>query len=112
MALTDFPDFVRNNPEIEIPLPEVRGWTITGERQQTVFVEFAARTEVPSHAHADQWELVIAGRVELHREGGTENYATGDSFFIPAGQSHGATVHAGYKALIVFAEPDRYRPRT
>jgi quercetin dioxygenase-like cupin family protein len=72
-------------------------------------VEFAATTEVPEHTHADQWEFVVAGRAELHRAGRTELYKTGDNFFVPAGQPHAATVHAGYRALIVFDEPGRYR---
>lgn len=56
-------------------------------------------------------DLPLAGRVELRREGRTEVYLAGDNFHIPAGQPHGATVHAGYKALIIFDEPHRYVPR-
>ena len=40
-----------------------------------------------------------------------DKYLAGDNFHIPAGQPHGATVHAGYKALIIFDEPHRYVPR-
>ena len=46
--------------------------------------------------------------VELRREGGVETIAAGDNFFVPAGQPHAATVHAGYRCLIVFNAPDRY----
>jgi quercetin dioxygenase-like cupin family protein len=105
------PAFLKTNPEIDLPLPGVTGWLLQGERQQAVVVEFAETVEVPEHAHADQWELPLAGQVELHREGRTEIYEPGEAFFVPAGQAHGATVHAGYKALIFFDEPDRYAPR-
>jgi quercetin dioxygenase-like cupin family protein len=111
MALTEFPDFIKNNPEVAFPFPGVRGWMIKSDSQQTVFVEFTEAVEVPEHSHADQWEMVIAGRAELHRNGGTEVFAPGDNFFVPSGQLHAATVQAGYKALIVFDAPDRYRAK-
>jgi len=111
MGLGEFPAFIRGNPEIEVPLPGVRGWMIANGHQQTVFVHFSQDVEVPEHAHADQWELVISGRVELHRPEVTEIFGAGDNFFVPAGQPHSATVYKGYRAVIVFDEPDRYRVR-
>jgi quercetin dioxygenase-like cupin family protein len=111
MALREFPAFVKKLPEIDVPLPGVRGWLIQGEKQQTVFVEFGETVEVPEHAHGDQWEFAVAGRAELHRAGGTETYEAGDNFFVPAGQPHAATVHAGYRAMMVFDDPARYRIR-
>lgn len=111
MGLMDFPTFVTDNPEIDFPFEGVRGWLIASDRQQTVFVEFTEDVEVPEHTHADQWELVIAGKAELHRAGVTEVFSPGDNFFVPAGQPHSATVHKGYRALIVFDAPDRYRAK-
>lgn len=111
MRDSDFPEFVRRNPEADLPFPGVAGWLISSEMQQTVFVEFTETVEVPEHAHGDQWEIVIAGKVELHREGDTEIHSAGEHFFVPAGQPHAATVHAGYRAVIVFDAPDRYTRR-
>jgi quercetin dioxygenase-like cupin family protein len=111
MGLTVFPAFIMNNPEVAFPFPGVRGWLISNDRQQTVFVEFNQTVEVPAHAHADQWELVITGKAELHRDGGTELFGPGDNFFVPSGQVHAATVHKGYRAVIVFDAPDRYLPK-
>ncbi len=106
-----FPAFVTALPEIAIPVPGARGWLLQGTAQQAVFVEFAETADVPEHEHQEQWEFVVTGRVELRRDGGVEEYLTGDNFFVPAGQTHGATVHAGYKAMIVFNAPDRYLPK-
>ncbi|MEN8007108.1 MAG: cupin domain-containing protein [Candidatus Krumholzibacteriota bacterium] len=111
MSPTEFPAFIKANPEVAFPFGGVRGWMITSDRQQTVFVEFTETVEVPQHTHADQWEMVISGRAELHRNGGTEIFGPGDNFFVPAGQPHAATVHEGYRAVIVFAAADRYRAR-
>jgi quercetin dioxygenase-like cupin family protein len=112
MAGTEpIPDFIRTLPEIELPLAGARGWLLQGATQQAVFVEFDETVEVPEHHHAEQWEICLAGRVELRREGGSRTYGPGEHFFIPAGQPHGATVHAGYRALICFNAPDRYTPR-
>ena len=110
-TIDQFPDFIREGVEIEIPLPGVRGWMIQGEHQQAVFIEFEQTIDVPEHTHSDQWEFALAGKVELHRLGGTEVYTPTSHFFIPAGQPHSATVHAGYKAMILFNEPDRYKAK-
>lgn len=105
-----FPHFVQSLPQIDLPLPGVTGWLIQGRDKQVVFVEFLETVEVPDHAHEDQWELPVSGEVELRRAGApAELHTAGQPFFIPAGQVHGATVHAGYRAVIAFDAPDRYR---
>jgi quercetin dioxygenase-like cupin family protein len=109
VRVPELPAFVRNNPAVDFPFPGVRGWLLQNGRQQTVFAEFVETVDVPAHRHADQWEIVVAGRVELHRNGGTEVFGPGDNFFVPAGEDHAATVHAGYQAVIIFDAPDRYR---
>ncbi len=111
MSFEKIPEFVKNLPEIEITIPGARGWMIQGTGQQVVFVEFTQTVEIPEHTHADQWEFALKGRVELCREGTSELYERGDNFFVPAGQSHSATVYSGYQAMIVFNDPDRYLPR-
>jgi uncharacterized RmlC-like cupin family protein len=45
-------------------------------------------------------------------KGETVEYGPGDNFYIPAGLPHAAKVHAGYKALILFNEPGRYRAKS
>jgi quercetin dioxygenase-like cupin family protein len=95
-----------------LPLPGARGWLVESGRRQVVLVEFGETVDVPEHAHAEQWEFALAGRVELRRGGSRERFAAGDNFFVPAGQPHAATVSAGYRALIIFNEPGRYEVRT
>jgi len=105
------PDFLLNLPTIDIPIPGATGTLLQGVGQQVVFVEFDETVDVPEHSHQEQWEFVVTGKIELRIGGETIVHTTGDNFFVPADVSHGATVHAGYKALIVFNAPDRYLPR-
>ena len=104
----EFPDFLKTLPEVDLPFPGARGWLIQGNATQVVFAEFSDSLDVPEHAHAEQWEFVVSGRVELRIQGETREYGAGDNFFIPGGIPHGATVQAGYRAMIVFNEPGRY----
>jgi len=105
------PDFLQSLPEVDLPFAGARGWLLQGTDEQVVFIHFAESVEVPEHSHQEQWEFAVAGRVELHKGGETTMYTAGDNFFIPAGEPHGATVHSGYQALIVFNAPDRYLPK-
>ena len=105
------PEFLKELPEVDLPLAGARTWLRQGERRQVVFVEFDATVEVPEHHHAEQWELAIAGQVEMRVGGQTTVYKAGDSFVIAAGAPHAATVHAVCRALMVFNAPDRYRAK-
>ncbi|UCH84237.1 MAG: cupin domain-containing protein [Candidatus Latescibacterota bacterium] len=106
-----FPDFIEALPEIDLPFPSARGWLIQAEDRQIVFASFDEETNVPEHSHAEQWEFVLAGKVDLNIDGEACTYQAGDNFYIPAGVPHAGLVHAGYKAMIVFNAPDRYQPK-
>jgi quercetin dioxygenase-like cupin family protein len=103
-----FPDCIRHRPIIALPYPNATGFLVQGPHEQVVFMEFAQDTIVPEHAHASQWEHVVAGRVDLTMHGHTMTYTSGDSFYIPADTPHAATVHRGYRAVIFFDQKDRY----
>jgi quercetin dioxygenase-like cupin family protein len=107
----DFPAFVKSLPEVDLPFPGARGWLLQGAEQQVVFAEFDEDLEVPEHAHAEQWEFCLEGAVVLRRGMGDELFHAGENFFIPAGVPHSATVHAPYKAMIVFNARDRYKAK-
>lgn len=104
----EFPSFVMALPEVDLPFQGARGWLLQGEEQQIVFAEFSETTEVPEHAHAEQWEIVLSGSAKLSMGGEAREHKAGDNFFIPAGTPHAATVRAGYRAIIVFNEQGRY----
>lgn len=110
-GIEEFPDFVRGLTEAAMPFEGVRGWFMQGDGKQVAFVEFLEAADVPAHSHTEQWELVLAGSVRLRVGGQEKEFQAGDNFFIPAGAPHSAQVDAGYKAIIIFNEPDRYVSR-
>jgi quercetin dioxygenase-like cupin family protein len=111
LNIKEFPDFIRNLSEIELPIPNARGWLIQGSQNQVIFVEFYENIEFPEHTHAEQWEFPLAGRVILHTDGTSKEYHPGDNFYIPVDMPHAATIYKGYKAIIIFNSPDRYRTK-
>ena len=106
-----FPDFIKALPEVDLPIPGARGWMIQGDKQQVIFLECDQDVEVPEHSHDEQWEFALAGSVVLHCDGKAEEHRAGDSFFIPAGVLHSGDIKAGYKAMLVFNSPDRYKKK-
>jgi quercetin dioxygenase-like cupin family protein len=109
--VNDFPSFVRALPEVDLPFPGARGWMLQGSGQQVVFAQFEEDLDVPEHSHAEQWEFCLAGSVLLRRGSGEEEIGAGENFYIPAGLPHSASVHAGYKAMMIFNAPDRYKTK-
>ena len=108
-VMPDFPEFIRRLPDIDIPLAGVTGQLLQGDKQQVVFLEASEDTPVPEHSHRAQWELVIAGKVDLTIRGEKRTYRAGDSFYIPEGIPHSALVYAGFRSVIFFDQTDRYR---
>jgi quercetin dioxygenase-like cupin family protein len=104
-----FPDLILNLPKADIPLRGIRANLFQSERQQIVFMEFEEDVELPEHAHASQWGVVLEGQIELTIGGRTATYRKGDRYFMPAGVLHSGRIHAGFAALDFFDQPDRYR---
>ena len=111
MASYEFPDFVRSLPEADIPIEGLRGWLLQGESGLVLFVESEVEVALPAHAHGDQWGIVIHGEIELTIGDQTQVYGRGDSYFMPAGVEHRGMLHAGFRAMDLFADRDRYKPR-
>jgi quercetin dioxygenase-like cupin family protein len=109
LGIDRFPEFVTSLSEVELPFAGARGWLIQGDRNQVVFVEFAEAVDVPEHSHQEQWEIVLSGFLVLCMDGKKREYRAGEAFFVSAGTPHAASVQAGYRAVIVFNEPGRYR---
>ncbi len=106
-----FPDFVRALPEADLPFEGLRGWLQSGERGQLLFLEADAELEVAEHSHGNQWGIVVAGEMELTIGGETATFRQGDSYYIPAGVTHGATLRAGLRAIDFFEDKDRYKTK-
>lgn len=109
--MEDFPQFIRELPEVDIPIDGVSGYILQGKDEQVAFLEFEVDAEIPEHSHHAQWELVVAGEVKLRMADEGRICTAGDSFFIPAGVVHSATVRAGYRSVVFFDQADRYRTK-
>lgn len=109
--MNEFPAFIQDLPQADMPFEGLRGWLLSGENGQVLFNESDADLDVPEHSHGDQWGVVIVGRIELTIGGGTNVYSKGDTYFIPAGAPHSARIHAGFRAADYFADRSRYTER-
>jgi mannose-6-phosphate isomerase-like protein (cupin superfamily) len=112
MKSSEFPIFIRNLPEADLPFKGLRGWLLQSETGQILFNESDIEVSVPWHKHGNQWGVVIDGKIELTIGDETRTYSRGDSYFIPAGTAHKARIYPGFRALDYFADRDRYRPRS
>jgi quercetin dioxygenase-like cupin family protein len=74
-------------------------------------MHFNQDVDLPEHAHAAQWGVAIAGRIDMTIDGETNTYTRGDNYFIPAGTKHAAKIYAGYADITFFDQPDRYQPK-
>lgn len=91
-----FPEPVLKLPEADIPLPGVKACLSQGSNHQIIFMEFSEDVELPEHAHAAQWGVVLAGRIDLVIGGIELSFIKGDHYYIPAGMAHSGKIHAGY----------------
>ena len=111
MTDRSFPAFVRALPAAALPFPGLSGWLLQSHSGQVLFMETAVDVVVAEHSHGDQWGFVVDGTIALTIGGVTRTYSRGDSYFIPAGTTHSAHLHPGFRALDYFADPDRYQVR-
>jgi quercetin dioxygenase-like cupin family protein len=106
----DYPDFMRGFPSLDIPYPEevVSTNVIRSDAGLVVFFTVHQDVEIPEHSHGHQWGALFAGQIKLTVDGQTRNCNAGDTWDIPAGTLHSATLFAGSRLMDVFAEPNRY----
>ncbi len=105
-----FPDFISDLPKLDVPFPEdvVQTAVIRSDAGLVAFFTFLKGMELPPHSHGAQWGTVVEGEIELTIGGETKIYRPGDSYSIPAGVVHGASIKAGSRVIDVFEEADRY----
>jgi quercetin dioxygenase-like cupin family protein len=108
---TLYPKMIEQLPDIDIPVPGVRGKLFQGEAMQAVFFSVETATEIPPHQHQAQWGVVLEGEMAMTVDGVTKRFEKGDSYFIPAGVTHSIRILSPMKALDFFDESARYRPK-
>ncbi|MFQ6038926.1 MAG: cupin domain-containing protein [Candidatus Aminicenantales bacterium] len=106
---TPYPDMIRNLPEIDIPIPGIRGWLLQGGDKQVVFFDIQTSDEMPPHSHCNQWGLVVEGEMRLTIGDTTRTFRKGDWYYIPEGVVHSATFLSRVQVIDVFDDPSRYR---
>jgi len=109
MKSTPFPDPILRLPQADIPVEGLHAYIAQGNHFQVVFMSFAKDTPVPAHSHAEQWEIVLEGMVDVTIDNETVRYRKGDRMHIQAGVIHSAFVHAGFCSMAFFDQPDRYQ---
>ncbi len=107
-----YPETITGLPEADIPFKGVRGYLMQGLQQQVVFFEIEPIGEVAEHKHGDQWGVVFEGEMELTIGEETKTFRKGDRYFIPAGTLHSAVFRKKTWLMDVFADSDRYSPRS
>lgn len=104
-----FPEPIRNLPQADLPFDGVTAYLSQGENHQIIFMSFEKEVELPEHAHAGQWGIVLEGSIELVIGGVKNTYQKGDRYFIPAGVPHFGRIFAGYADMTYFDQKDRYK---
>lgn len=106
-----YPDMIKNLPDIDLPIEGVHGRLLQAGDYQITFFEIEPIGEIPPHSHEAQWGIVIEGEMDLTIGGQTQSYKQGDSYYIPAGVEHSANFKTYFRALDLFAEPNRYQAK-
>lgn len=103
-----FPDPISNLPEADIPLDGMTAYLSQSDTHQILFMQFEEDTDLPEHAHAAQFGIVLEGKIELIIDGKEQCFTKGDRYYIPAGVKHSGKISAGYADMTFFDEPNRY----
>ena len=111
MNSPEFPAFIKNLSEADLPFAGLRGWILQSDSGQILFSESDNEVFVPEHSHGDQWGVVIDGRIELTIGQQTRTYRRGDTYFIPKRTVHQARIYPNFRAVDYFADRNRYHPR-
>lgn len=104
----NFPQPIVSLPEADIPIKGIKAYLSQAENHQIIFMEFSEDVDLPEHAHASQWGIVLEGKIELVIDGVRHIYGKGDRYFIPPGVKHSGKIFAGYADMTFFDQKDRY----
>jgi quercetin dioxygenase-like cupin family protein len=104
-----FSEAIQDLPRAAIPFDGVTGYLSQGRDHQIVFLDFEHDLNLPAHSHAEQWGVILAGRIDLTFNGIVHRLTAGDHYTIPAGVEHSAHIRAGSAAMDFYAEPARWK---
>lgn len=107
--MSTFPEPIRRLPEADIPIKGIKAYLSQDENHQIIFMEFSEDVELPEHAHAGQWGIVLEGKIELTIDGIKQAFIKGDRYFIPEGVQHSGKIYAGYADMTYFDQKSRYK---
>lgn len=99
-----FPVFVRSLPKAKLPFDGFNGWLLVSDFGQMLFNESVVEVFVPEHSHGEQWGVVIDGSIDLQIGDQTKTFNRGDTYYIPNETPHSARIHAGCRAIDLFAD--------
>jgi len=105
-----FPEFIRGMSEVDIPNPSIHAWMAV-DKCQVLFYEVPEGSTSPDDSHANEWGLVIQGRVDITIDGVTRTYGPGDTYYVRDGEIHSVVNHPGLIAIAVFEGEDRFNVR-
>jgi quercetin dioxygenase-like cupin family protein len=105
--MTELPFFIKDLPVVDIGVPEITVYIMVGA-QTVALIEVSDDATVKPHSHGPQWGIVLAGQVGLSMAGAAHIFRRGDTYLIPAGVEHGATLTKGTRLVEFFAENDRF----
>lgn len=112
MSDNAFPGMITSLPEADIPFKGVRGWISQAPDHQIVFMDIEPIGDVAPHSHGEQWGIVVEGEMELTIGSKTKIYRPGDHYHIPEGVIHGAKFLTHFRVIDMFADKNRYKPKT
>lgn len=76
-----------------------------------VFLDIKPRSQIPEHSYGEQWGVVIVGEIELVVDSVKKVYRKGDCYRLPPEAIHSATFRTRLKAIDIFADVHRYKPK-
>jgi quercetin dioxygenase-like cupin family protein len=109
--ITSFPGFIAELPLADIPIAGIGARLLQADGRQVLFMEFQEDVVVPEHSHEAQWGVVLEGEMELTMDNKNLSLKKGDTYYIPKGVAHTSRIKRGYKDVVVFDQPDRYRSK-
>jgi quercetin dioxygenase-like cupin family protein len=106
-----FPAPILALPEADVPVKGVKAYLSQGDSHQIIYMHFSEDVDLPEHAHAAQWGIIIDGKVDLDIGGVMRTYGKGQNYYVPPGVKHHGHIYAGLAVVEYFDQADRYKKK-